>query len=221
MMLGDPDFWLDHFRGLQLQLNDAIEAVWPGCVLPLLVEGGAAPMEDRITNQLVNALIRAKRVPGLFMTRPSLLTDDTAGLVKELGEIDFILTIGDRENVYLGCECKRIYVPYVGRTQSQFSDYIQKGLRKFLIDQYSSGLPLAVMVGYIMDGRGQAAVAGLAAALTRKSESLRMTSAVDAGNTPVGSLRLRTSHLTDRGTHLELHHTLLNWPAFNPKHARS
>jgi len=56
--------------------------------------------EDHITNHLVAALIRTKKVPGRIVPQYYLLTDAPAKGVTLPSRIDFVLTIGDDENVY-------------------------------------------------------------------------------------------------------------------------
>ncbi len=101
--------------------------------------------EDHITNHLVAALIRTKKVPGRIVPQYCLLTDAPAKGVTLPSSIDFVLTIGDDENVYLACECKRLNVPCKSGTRSLVGEYVDDGLMRFVNGQYSNGLPLAMM----------------------------------------------------------------------------
>src|SRR5689334_11318129 len=101
LLVGDPGQWLPHFRSLADRLLMAIDAVWPACLAPLVPIKGTLTHEDPITDQLVLALIRSKRVPGRFIPQYSLLTERGDGTAHRSSSIDFVLTIGDDEEVYL------------------------------------------------------------------------------------------------------------------------
>ena len=112
MLVGKVGAWLGHFRTLEERMAETIEAVWPVCIAPLHEQKGAMTHEDHITNHLVQALIKSKRVPGRIIPQYSLLTEAANQRTTLSSNIDFVLTIGDDEAVYLACECKRLNVPY-------------------------------------------------------------------------------------------------------------
>ena len=64
MLAGNPGDWLTLFRGLGEQMAEAIEDAWPVCIKPLQSRKGAMTHEDHITEHLVQALRRSKKVPG-------------------------------------------------------------------------------------------------------------------------------------------------------------
>jgi hypothetical protein len=145
MLVGDIASWRGHFRSLEERLAEAIDAAWPICIAPLRSRKGEMTHEDHITNHLVAALIRTKKVPGRIVPQYCLLTDAPAKGVTLPSSIDFVLTIGDDENVYLACECKRLNVPCKSGTRSLVGEYVDDGLMRFVNGQYSNGLPLAMM----------------------------------------------------------------------------
>ena len=117
MLVGDLNEWHEQFRSLEERLAKAVEAAWPSCITPLQSLKGSMTHEDHITNHLVNALIRTKKVPGRIVAQYPLLTANKQQLIALSSFIDFILTIGDAEEVYLACECKRLNVPYKKHTR--------------------------------------------------------------------------------------------------------
>lgn len=106
-------------------------------------------MAAHITEHLVKALRRTKKVPGRIEYQQELLVEDANGNVSLSSSIDFVLTVGDDEDAYLAYECKRLNVPYAASVRNLCGPYIEDGLMRFVTGQYSNGLPLAVMIGYL------------------------------------------------------------------------
>lgn len=212
MLLGDVNTWLPQFRSLEEQMAEAIETAWPVCITPLHRKKGSMTHEDHITNHLVLALIKGKKVPGRIIPQYSLLTESLDESVRLSSNIDFILTIGDDEAVYLACECKRLNVPYKSGLRVLVGEYIDDGLMRFIAGQYSNGLPLAMMLGYVMNNRLDRARLGLRRAMTARSSAINLRATVD---TPIVSgrpLRFATTHGCHAGHDIEVAHTLLGWP---------
>ncbi len=210
MLVGEVGDWLAHFKTLEERMADAIDSVWPRCITPLHARKGSLALEDRITNYLVAALIKSKKVPGRIILQYSLLTETPGQKVTLSSKIDFVLTIGDDEDVYLACECKRLNVPYETGTRGLFSEYVDEGLMRFISGQYSNGLPLAMMLGYVMDAHVDEARQSLQKAMKDRSQSIRLKSTKD--KTPITGrpVRFSTTHSLSRHD-IEVTHTLLEW----------
>ncbi|MDR1921512.1 MAG: hypothetical protein LBS31_07200, partial [Candidatus Adiutrix sp.] len=78
--------------------------------------------------------------------------------------------------------------------------------------QYSNGLPLAMMLGYVMDARMDMARRGIKRAMARRSIAIGLLSDQDAPAVNGGSLRFHTTHTCVPGHVIEVAHTLLAWP---------
>jgi hypothetical protein len=126
--------------------------------------------------------------------------------------IDFVVTIGDDEDVYLACECKRLNVPYKSGTRGLVGEYIDDGLMRFVSGQRSNGLPLAMMLGYVMNARTYTARRGLRRAMTVRSKAIRLKSERDDPIVNGRPLRFFTIHACASGHDIEVAHTLLGWP---------
>jgi hypothetical protein len=212
MLQGDPSTWLSHFRTLEERMIEAVEAAWPICIAPLQSIKNAMTHEDHITNHLVNALIRGKKVPGLIVPQYSLLTTRADGTVHLSSNIDFVLTIGDAEDVYLACECKRLNVPYKSGLKGLVGEYVDDGLMRFVSGQYANGLPLAMMLGYVMNAKVEHARKGLGRAFTVRKAVIGLQSTNDAPFIAGKPLRFRSIHSCHAGHNIEIAHTLLGWP---------
>ena len=211
MLAGNPSALLSHFVSLEDRVAAAVEAAWPNCIAPLQSAKGAMTHEDFITNHLVTALIRSKTFPGRIVPQYALLTPNAQQLFQVGSKIDFVLTIGDDEDVYLACECKRLNVPYKKKTRALAHEYVRDGLTRFVTGQYANGVPLAMMIGYVMDAQVAFAHERLKKALQR-SKLIGLKAATHPP-TPVGKpIRFFTTHQCAAGHDIEVRHTLLGWP---------
>jgi hypothetical protein len=212
MLTGDIADWLPQFRTLEERMAEAIEAAWPVCIAPLQSKKGNMTHEDHITNHLVEALIRTKKLPGRILLQHSLLGIATDKSVTLSGNIDFVLTIGDDEDVYLACECKRLNVPYKSGIRGLVGKYVEDGLIRFISGQYSNGLPSAMMLGYVMNARTDRARRGLRRAMAIRSKAIQLKSERDDPVVNGRPLRFFTTHSCVTGQDIEVAHTLLGWP---------
>lgn len=212
MLQGDPSSWLAHFRALEERMIEAIEATWPICIRPLQSKKGAMTHEDHITNHLVIALIRGKKIPGRIIAQYSLLTVKADETVHLSSNIDFVLTIGDEESIYLACECKRLNVPFKSGLKGLVGEYVDDGLMRFVSGQYSHSLPLAMMLGYVMNARADRARRGLRRAMMVRSNIIGLKATDDSPMVNGKPIRFRTTHGCHAGHDIEVSHTLLAWP---------
>lgn len=212
MLAGDLNAWLLHFRGLEERLADAVEDAWPVCIAPLQSKKNKLTHEDHITEHLVNALIRTKQLPGRIHYQHPLLAEDGSGNVSVPSKIDFVLTIGDDEDVYLACECKRLNVPYKTGVRALVGEYVDEGLMRFVTGQYSNGLPLAMMLGYVMNAKTDVARRGVKRIMARRSTTIGLQSERDAPVVSGRPIRFHTTHTCLPGHIIEVAHTFLAWP---------
>lgn len=212
MLAGDLNAWLPEFRGLEERIADAVETAWPICIAPLLSKKNALTHEDHITEHLVQSLIRTKRVPGRIIYQYTLLAEDADGNVSAPSNIDFVLTIGDDEDVYLACECKRLNVPYHAGVRALVGEYVDEGLMRFVNGQYSRGLPLAMMLGYVMNAKSDRARRGVKRVMALRATTIGLQSERDAPSVAGKPVRFHTTHACAPGHVIEVAHTLLAWP---------
>ena len=211
MLAGDSADWLDHFRTLEERLIEAVDAAWPLCIAPLQAAKGDMTHEDYITNHLVDALIRTKKLPGRIIPQYALLLANEQQLLKVGSKIDFVLTVGCDEDVYLACESKRLNVPYKKKTRALAYEYVHDGLMRFVAGQYSHGLPLAMMLGYVMNKDADIAHQRVKRAIGR-SKTAALKSVVDEAIVSGRPIRFSTTHACATGQDIQIRHTLLAWP---------
>lgn len=213
MLEGSLEAWLPHFRDIEDRLFRAVEAAWPVCVGPLQSRKDTLSHEDDITEHLVRCLIRTKQqLPGRIHYQHTLLEEADDGHVSMSSNIDFVLTVGDDEDVYLACECKRLNVPYAKGVRGLFGPYVDDGLMRFITGQYSRGLPLAMMIGYVMNSRTDHARRGVSRVMAIRSAVIGLRSERDGPSEGARAVRFHTTHACADARSIEIAHTLLSWP---------
>jgi hypothetical protein len=212
MLAGNPTAWLLYFRTLEERVTDAVEAAWPVCITPLQRKKNAMTHEDHITEHLVHALIRTKKLPGRIVYQYTLFTEAADQSVSVSSNIDFILTVGTDEDVYLACECKRLNVPYKSGIRGLVGEYVNEGLMRFATGKYANGLPLAMMLGYVMNARVDRARRGLKRAMALRALAIGLQSERDNPFVNGRPVRFFTTHTCSSGHTIEVAHTLLGWP---------
>lgn len=212
MLTGDLNAWLPHFRSLEERIANAVVAAWPACIAPLQLKKNAMTHEDHITEHLVKSLIRTKQVPGRINYQYALLAEDGNGNVSAPSNIDFVLTIGDDEDVYLACECKRLNVLYTTGVRALVGEYVADGLMRFVTGQYANGLPLAMMLGYVMNAKTDVARRGVKRIMALRAATVGLQSERDAPVVSGRPIRFHTTHACVQGHVIEVAHTFLPWP---------
>lgn len=211
MIVGNAGRWSRAFRSIEERLAKAIDEVWPSCLLKLVarVDGGD-PLEDPITRALVFGLRQNKSFPGRIITQYEILREEPGGITAP-SRIDFVVTIGDDEDDYLACECKRLNVSYDKGCSTGAHAYVHDGLSRFAQRRYSNGLPFGVMLGYVMDGRVDDAANTVAQTIASAAAALALAEPHSSLPSPRWR-RFRTRHF-GRETAIEVRHTMLPMPS--------
>ena len=153
MNCGDGCGLLDTLRVLSDRLLPHIVRLLPSCVHSL----GTEVNEDAITRNLVSGLAELPEVRkiGVLDYHFEPFRVDDRGNRLSTGQIDFVLRpfgVWNRE-LYIAYECKRLNVTGSGGIRSGATEYVLKGVSRFVAEQYSARLPLACMLGYVEDGK--------------------------------------------------------------------
>lgn len=152
MTADDGRGWLGNFRILSDRLFPHIVGLIPSCVHSL----GADVSEDAITRNLVSRLAISPELRGVVVLEYNFepFRPDGRGNQQSTGRIDFIARPADvwNRDLYVAYECKRLNVRESGRIRSRASEYVLNGVCRFATGQYSAGLPLGCMLGYVEDG---------------------------------------------------------------------
>jgi hypothetical protein len=115
--------------------------------------------EPPITRRFRSALIQAKRykiLPFLIM-REDVEDDFESG--EEIGRKDIAFYPTHHEEVYFAFECKRLNALVGGKLRALASEYVSDGMSRFVTAQYARFMSHGGMIGYVLDGRCQHAMA--------------------------------------------------------------
>ena len=151
MILGEIGGWADRFKRYDERLLERICMLLPACITAL----GENPKEDEITINLVSRFHLDPVVRRLFhhwefQFEPSEIDENGAYLSK--GKIDLALFWDLNREKYLAYEAKRLNVRTGKSTTSLATPYVTEGVARFVTEQYSKGLPVGCMLGYVLDG---------------------------------------------------------------------
>lgn len=152
--------------------------------------------EVSITERFLPVLRRNRGLRELpFVVDREIWLDDEGA--EEHARLDLRFLHGYREDVYLALECKRLNVTYDSGFRSKASEYVHKGMRRFVDQKYARGLRHGGMIGYVMDGNVEAAVSAIEAQLAKHRKVLLL---------PVPRLRLSSLVPGKRNIRETVHH---------------
>ena len=209
MIVGDPSAWAARFRTVDSRFLEYVVAVWPSCMAVLPDD----PHEDKITENLVAKVWKKARRLCYVEYHYNPLGYTPEGLAFRKGEVDMALVLDQDRDCYLAYECKRLNVPRNGGTRSLATEYVTCGLRRFVTEKYSAGLPVGCMLGYVLNGDAPNARAKVFAAIAAQQSSIGLVGDPES-QTPIGPLR-RFSTRHERGADelgIEVRHALLPFP---------
>ncbi len=164
--IGDSSRWRDHVVTAYDLVHAGVMSVWPSCRASIDAASVVAQtkdatrrkksarrrLEDPITRNLVRHLRLVPALRGRFhiVSQYELIVGDLTQDPDPVGYIDvgILFSIG-LDEVCLFIECKRLNVAGA----SLAANYVSKGMMRFVTGKYAPDLPLALMIGYVMDGQ--------------------------------------------------------------------
>ena len=206
MMEGELLGWKAEYRRRDDLFLRFVMKVWWQVVARL----PANALEDAITKTLVNRLDADTWARALFYCDyqfvPMERTRD--GSLAEDRFIDIAMIMHNDRSRYLAYECKKLNVQYQGARRSQAGSYVDDGMMRFVTGKYAKGLPVACMIGYVMDGDLSFAYARIKATIGQNGGALRLQDG-PTDEPPLDAMtRFVTTHKRN-GDSIELRHALL------------
>lgn len=122
--------------------------------------------------------------------------------------IDIAVIARNDRSRYLAYECKKLNVRREGARRSQAGTYVQDGMMRFVTGKYAKGLPVACIIGYVMDGDVAFAYARIKATVRRNQSALRLQDGPTEEPPFDAMTRFVTMHERN-GDGIELRHALL------------
>jgi hypothetical protein len=170
--IGAPNEWIDLIDSMVPDILELIVASW--ALMPAIVPDSR---EDPITEELCR-LLRANRSSADLPFRIDIQMvelDPSPGEIQGRLDIAFSPMI-PREDIYFCLECKRLSVPDGTTTRSFATEYVTRGMMRFIRGQYSKRVKHGGMLGYVFDGNVTSAFAAITAAIRARLSDLGMDS---------------------------------------------
>lgn len=210
--IGVPTEWIDLIDSMVPDILDLVATSWR--LMPII---SSDSREDPITEELCR-LLRANRSSGDLPFRIDIQMVELDPTPSEIqGRLDIAFSpMVPREDIYFCLECKRLNVPDgKGRTRSFATEYVTRGMTRFVKGQYSKRVRHGGMLGYVFDGNFASAFAAITKVIRARP--------ADLGMNPPGEMKASTVRPHDsncRETHHErnglsvfrLHHQLVPAP---------
>lgn len=216
MVLGDATDWAARFISMDERILRRIVVVWPQCLAVL----SANPTEDTITINLIKLLCNDAVVRRIchwieFQFEPFGIDEKGAAFSK--GAIDMAVLLDWERTRYVAYECKRLNVLTNGVKASLATRYVTEGVKRFVTEQYAEALPVGCMLGYILDGDADSALASVRTAIGTQKATVGLI-AGPAAIAPIETVkRFGTTHTRGNGkANIEVRHALLAFPAMVP-----
>ncbi len=160
MVFGSQDGWADFFPDdLIPDILNMMVNVWEDFKLTI-----DEKYEVPITRRFRARLEQYKDLKRLPIRIDREVPIDNLATAEELGRIDLRLTHGYLSDVYFAFECKRLNVINKNnRTSSLAKEYVMNGMTRFVGSepQYAIGLKQGGMIGYVMNGKIDTAIASV------------------------------------------------------------
>ena len=207
MLAGDPAAWADRFRSFDVRFIERVAAVWRRCVDRLPMH----PDEDTVTANLVDLLngdpgVRRRFYWIEFQYEPFGYTAE--GTAYSTGSVDIAVLLNQDRNIYLAYECKRLNDVRKDGRRGLATRYVKQGLSRFFVERYAEGLPVACMLGYVLDGDLEYAESKVRARIADLSEEVGLV-AEPRDAAPIGeSRRFFSRHRRQSGDEIEVRHAL-------------
>ena len=206
MMDGEQLGWKAEYRRRDDLFLRFVMKVWWQVVARLPADA----LEDAITKALVDRLDADTWVRALFYCDYQFVPMDRAldGSLAEDRFIDIAMIMDNDRSRYLAYECKKLNVWREGVRRSQAGRYVDDGMMRFVTGKYAKGLPVACMIGYVMDGDVSFAYARIKATIGENGSALRLQNSPTEEPSLDAMTRFVTTHGRN-GDGIELRHTLL------------
>jgi hypothetical protein len=205
--VGVPNEWIDLIDTMVPDILDLVLSTW--LQMPAIPP---STHEDPITEAFCQRL-RANRDSGRLPFRIDIQfveLDVSPG--EDQGRLDITFSPAiPREDIYFCLECKRLNVPSATGLRRYATEYVTRGMIKFVTGQYSSNVRHGGMLGYVFDGDLPGAFSAIARAIRTHHKKLGMDPPGDmqpSSLRPFDSKCRETRHRRQIKEYFLLHHLM-------------
>jgi hypothetical protein len=135
-------------------------------------------LEDRITLRLYKGLIRIRefRDGPLDIRLQTEIPNNASDTDTPAGRIDLLVSCGHGQEVYFAIEAKKLRVrsPSGRMAFRGNSEYVTKGMMRFVTGQYAPKMEAGAMLGYVFDGEIHKARSSIDQSIQNKALKLKL-----------------------------------------------
>jgi hypothetical protein len=132
--------------------------------------------EDNITFTLCRALRQNRTARNLMFQIQTQLVELEPASGEDLGRLDIVfIPLVPREDIYFCLESKRLNVVKEGTLRTYASEYVTRGMSRFVAGQYSRVVRHGGMIGYVLDANVSQAMTNVEANIRTHHTALCMT----------------------------------------------
>lgn len=191
-IIGISSEWAGLIDPMVPQILRLVVATWEEMPLP-------APddKEDNITFALCRALRQNRTARSLMFQIHTQLVELEPAAGEDLGRQDIVfIPLVPREDIYFCLESKRLNVIKDGTLRTYASEYVTRGMLRFVAGQYSRAVKHGGMIGYVLDGNVPQAITNVEANIQTHHTALRMTApgVLQTSTVLKGDVRARETH---------------------------
>ena len=213
-IVGASDEWIGLLERMLPNILRLVIEVWTGMPKPF-----ADDKEDPITELLCRALRKNRTIRDLPFYVQAQMVELEPAPGEEFGRLDIAflptgLPGAPDESIYFCLECKRLNVVVKGHKRPGGSEYVAKGMVRFVSGQYSKAIRHGGMLGYVLDGDVAGAIANVESNVKRQHVSLCMEPpgalSVSSVLTSVPTARQSLHSRTGESTQFQIHHLFVD-----------
>jgi hypothetical protein len=174
VVVGSPAEWVDLIDPMVPAILSLVVSSWEEMPAHATDE-----TEDNITLLLCRKLRQNKKARVLpFQVRPQTIElDPLPGSDEETGRMDIVfIPITDDEDIYFCLESKRLNVVKDGKPRTYASEYVKKGMIRFVTGFYAKAVRHGGMLAYVLDGNVPKAMSNVEANIQINHAELCMAS---------------------------------------------
>lgn len=171
---GSPSDWAGFLERMLPDILELVVVAWRTLPSPITDD-----REDEITTVLCRALRENRTIRQLPLLVEIQMVELDPAIGQDLGRLDIAfrptgLAGPPNESIYFCLECKLLNVVKNGHRRAYASEYVLRGMLRFVRGQYAKAVRHGGMLGYVLDGDLDRAIASVEANVRRHCVDLCM-----------------------------------------------
>jgi hypothetical protein len=211
-IIGVPTEWADFIDPMVPVILKLVVTTWDAMQRP-----SATNREDDISRDLCRTLRQNRTARGLMFQIDTQVVELDPAPGEDEGRLDIAFRpLIAREDIYFCLECKRLNVMKNGQHRTYATEYVVRGMLRFIRGQYALAVRHGGMLAFVLDGNVSQAIQDVERNIRDRHAELRMDApgALLRSEALAADDRAReTNHRRDQETHFfKIHHLFMGSP---------